>query len=62
MSFKISFECSQALTEAQMAKFRTAIEQCASEVVADIMADNAGCIDDVPEWFFTALTQEEVEE
>lgn len=55
MPYKISFECSQKLTDAQLAVFRKAIEDA-----SDVVCDNIPDIDDVPEYFYTALTQEEI--
>lgn len=58
MAYKISFECSQRLTPLQLAVFRKAIEDAADTVCNERV--DMPTLEDIPEYFFTALTQEQI--
>lgn len=58
MLVKISFECSQSLTPLQLAFFRKAIEDAVDAICCKRI--DMPTLEDIPEYFFTALTQEEL--
>lgn len=59
MAYKISFECSQKLTDAQLAFMRSKVEEAVDAMVAQRI--DMPEIEDTPEYFYTVLDQAEFE-
>lgn len=58
MPHHISFECSQQLTPNQMMYMRRAIEAAIDAMVKDRI--DMPTLEDIPEYFYTVLQQEEI--